>query len=95
VTDEKTTAEASAIDPFYLLEPKTPALGTMAAFARRSRMEEIAGYERAKATRIWRIRGIVSDHVPLTGDPSGVVTRPSFSQVPGEWPVIALFAFGR
>jgi hypothetical protein len=81
VAEENEPADASRNDPFVLLEPKTPALGTMAAFARQSRIEEIAGYERSQTRRIWRIRGVVSDHVPLTGDPSGVVKRPSFSQV--------------
>jgi hypothetical protein len=84
-------AERLKGDPFHLLEPKTPALGALPAFARQSRLEEISEYERSNTSRIWRVRGVVSDHVPLAGDPSNVVTRPSFNQAFIENGPLALY----
>ena len=47
----------------------------MAAFARQSRAAEIKEYEETKVSRIWSVRGIVSDSVPLSGDPEDVIDR--------------------
>lgn len=65
-------------DPFCLLMPKRPELGTLTAMARTSKLPEIESYERNKAVRTWRVRGIISDHVPLTGSPSVLGDRLSF-----------------
>lgn len=62
-------------DPFYLLFPFLPAPGILAALARQSRMEEIKAYELSKESRVWRVRGIISDSVPLSGAPEAVVER--------------------
>lgn len=63
-------------DPFYLLDPREPAPGVLAVLARASRMEEIGEHERLGLTRVWRVRGVVSDGVPLSGDPEDAINRP-------------------
>ncbi len=62
-------------DPFFLLHPFEPTPGILAVLARQSRMEEIKEYELSGVSRIWRLRGIVSDSVPLSGSPEEVVLR--------------------
>jgi hypothetical protein len=62
-------------DPFYLLAPREPTPGVLAVLARLSRMQEVGDYERSKVTRIWKVRGIVSDTVPLCGEPKEVIER--------------------
>jgi hypothetical protein len=64
-----------APDPFFLLHPGEPAPGILAALARQSRLEEIKQYEQSKVSRVWTVRGIVSDSVPLSGDPQKVIER--------------------
>src|SRR5271163_3915522 len=73
--DQRVPLKEVGSDPFYLLSPKHPALGSIAAFARQSKFEEIKEHERDRVTRTWRVRGIISDHVPLTGDPSDAIQR--------------------
>jgi hypothetical protein len=63
-------------DPFYLLDPREPAPGVLAVLARASRMDEIGQHERSGVTRVWRVRGIVSDGAPLSGDPEDAINRP-------------------
>ncbi len=38
-------------------------------------MDEIRDQELAKTTRVWKVRGVVSDSVPLCGDPGEVIQR--------------------
>jgi hypothetical protein len=42
-------------------------------------MQEIKQYEESKVSRIWNVRGIVSDSVPLCGDPQDAVQRPAYN----------------
>jgi len=62
-------------DPFFLLHPFEPAPGILAALARQSRLPEIKEYEQSKTPRVWRVRGVVSDSVPLSGSPQEVSER--------------------
>ena len=66
-------------DPFCLLHPFEPAPGILAALARQSRLLEIKQYEQSKISRVWIVRGVVSDSVPLCGAPQEVVERPSYN----------------
>jgi hypothetical protein len=65
----------SSDDPFFLLHPFEPTPGILAVMARQSRMEEIRAYELSGVSRVWSLRGIVSDSVPLSGSPEDVVLR--------------------
>jgi hypothetical protein len=62
-------------DPFYLLDPRDPAPGVLAVLARQSRLDEIRNHELSKTTRVWKVRGVVSDSVPLCGDPTEAFQR--------------------
>lgn len=62
-------------DPFVLLHPFEPAPGILAVLARQSRTHEIREYETSRVNRIWKVRGIVSDTVPLSGSPEEVISR--------------------
>lgn len=62
-------------DPFYLLDPRDPAPAVLAVLARQSRMDEIRDHELAKTTRVWKVRGVISDCIPLCGDPGEAVER--------------------
>jgi hypothetical protein len=73
VNQSEKTAIAS--DPFVLLHPIEPAPGILAALGRQSRLGEIKQYEESKVSRVWTVRGIVSDSVPLSGDPQEVIER--------------------
>jgi hypothetical protein len=66
-----------AEDPFFLLHPHEPTPGILSALARSSRLEEIKQYEASRMSRTWRVRGIISDSVPLSGSPEQVVSRES------------------
>lgn len=62
-------------DPFYLLDPREPAPGVLAVLARQSRIQKVKHHEESKVTRIWKVRGVVSDSVPLCGEPEAVIER--------------------
>jgi hypothetical protein len=82
--DDPEQAEGSApenADPFFLLYPFEPAPGILAALAKRSRLAEIKAYEVSRELRIWAVRGIISDSIPLSGDPNQVVQRPPHNLV--------------
>lgn len=63
----------SASDPFFLLDPRDPFPGVLAVLCRKSRMDEIGQYELSGVTRQWKVRGIVSDAVPLSGSVEEIV----------------------
>lgn len=43
--------------------------------ARESKMEEIKALERSTVARTWRVRGVVSDAIPLAGSPESAIER--------------------
>jgi hypothetical protein len=62
-------------DPYILLHPAEPAPGILAVLARQSRMDEIKQLEQSRGLRVWKMRGIVSDAVPLAGSPDEALNR--------------------
>lgn len=42
-------------------------------------MQEVGDHERSKIKQVWKVRGFVSDSVPLCGDPQDSITRPLHS----------------
>ena len=62
-------------DPYVLVDPPDPYPGTLSILARESRMAEIARLQTERQRRIWRVRGIISDYIPLTGDADAVLQR--------------------
>lgn len=54
--------------------PKKPTPGALGVLAPANRFEELEELQREAASRDWEVRGIVSDHIPLSG--LGALTRP-------------------
>jgi hypothetical protein len=55
--------------------PPAPTPGMLGVLVREGRVNEFQRLERENGVRIWRVRGVVSDHVPLCGDARSVVAR--------------------
>jgi hypothetical protein len=51
-----------------IVYPREPMPGALAAAVPESRIDELKALEVERARRIWRVRGIVSDIIPLSGD---------------------------
>ena len=71
----------TADDPFYLVDPREPAPGVLAVLVRQSRMQEVGDHERSRITQTWKVRGIVSDSVPLCGEPDASIARASHNLI--------------
>jgi hypothetical protein len=71
---------ADKADPLVLLSPQEPLPCTLAILARRSKLPEIQGLQLERRQRIWRVRGVVSDSVPLSGDGDAAIAREADSQ---------------
>jgi hypothetical protein len=72
--------DAERPDPLVLVSPREPVPGILAILARRSRLQEIHNLQAERRQRIWRVRGVVSDSVPLSGDGDAAITREAHSQ---------------
>lgn len=55
--------------------PPAPTAGMLGVLIRESRVDEFRRLERENRVRIWRVRGVVSDHVPLAGDARSVIAQ--------------------
>jgi hypothetical protein len=63
------------VDPFLLLSPTEPLPGILGVLARQSRVTEIKELEQSRVSRVWKVRGVVSDGVPLAGSPESAIDR--------------------
>ena len=68
---------APRLDRFVLLEPREPIPGTLAVLARESRIKEIQELQAERRPRMWRVRAVISDCVPLSGNGDQAVARSS------------------
>jgi hypothetical protein len=67
--------EAGAGERFAVVFPPEPAAGSLAVAVAESRVNELRRLEQERARRVWRVRGVVSDHVPLVGTVQDVLLR--------------------
>lgn len=51
-----------------IVHPREPMAGALAVAVQENRLDEMGALELEKARRIWRVRGIISDTIPLGGD---------------------------
>jgi len=51
-----------------IVHPREPMAGALAVAVREDRFNEMGALEQERARRIWRVRGIISDTIPLGGD---------------------------
>lgn len=70
------TADELSPDTNVLLFPRDPSTGALGHFAKNSRLEEIKKLEASGEERVWEVRAIVSDTVPLAGDAAETMARP-------------------
>lgn len=65
------------MDNYEVIWATTPEPGALGAVARPSRRPLIAEIEQKQHTRLFRVRGIISDHLPLFGSLQKIVNMPS------------------
>jgi hypothetical protein len=56
-----------------IVDPGEPMPGVLGVAVPEERLPELQSLEQAKKRQLWRVRGIVSDHIPLAGDIRGVI----------------------
>jgi hypothetical protein len=60
-----------------IFSPYAPKPGMLAAMARPERLEEIKDLETSGRKTVWKVRGIISDSVPLSGEILEALKRPA------------------
>jgi hypothetical protein len=60
-----------------IFSPYAPKPGMLAAMARPERLEEIKELETSGRKIVWKVRGIISDSVPLSGEILEALKRPA------------------
>lgn len=63
-------------DRLVIVFPPEPTAGALGVVVPENRIEELQGLEQDRRVRIWKVRAIVSDHVPLTGSIAEGLARP-------------------
>ena len=58
-----------------LIAPLDPTSGAIGTFAKYNRLEEIKQLELERRLRVWEVRAIISDYIPLTGGADAVLSR--------------------
>jgi hypothetical protein len=66
---------------YCILRPADPVAGMLTAVALESKTEELKSFEHNREKRIWRVRGVVSDHIPMIGDASTITAPSVFNRV--------------
>jgi Methylamine utilization protein MauJ len=56
-----------------IVDPSDPAPGVIGVAVPEERLAELQAAEQARTKQVWRVRGVVSDHIPLAGDVRGVI----------------------
>jgi len=67
--------DAEKLDQFVVLEPRELVPGALAVLVRESRLPEIHEFQTEQKERVWRVRAVISDGIPLTGDGNDAVAR--------------------
>jgi hypothetical protein len=65
-------------DANMLIFPGEPTPGALGVFVRHDRLNELRELEVEKQNRVWEVRGLISDHVPLAGDAVAALERGSY-----------------
>lgn len=56
-----------------IVDPREPMPGVIGVAVPEERLTEIQSVEQARTRRLWRVRGVISDHIPLAGDVRAVI----------------------
>jgi hypothetical protein len=57
-----------------IVDPREPTPGVIGVAVPETRLSELESLERLRTRQLWRVRGVVSDHIPLAGDIRAVIT---------------------
>lgn len=66
---------------FWIVSPAKPQPGTLAVVVPAGREDEVAHFEKNRELRLWTVRAVISDHVPLAGGLAEVLNRPSYHRL--------------
>lgn len=58
-----------------IVDPPEPMPGVLGIVIPETRLEESRNLERERKRQLWKVRGVVSDHIPLAGDIKSIVNR--------------------
>lgn len=67
----------SSVGRYFIAFPPNPSAGLSGILIPEKHREEIGLLERTRQVRLWTVRAIISDHVPLAGTLEDVLLRPS------------------
>lgn len=56
-----------------IVDPRDPMPGVIGVAVPEERLAELQSVEQARKRQLWRVRGVVSDHIPLAGDVRAVI----------------------
>ena len=62
-------------DANMLISPAEPTQGALGVFAKHEKTAEVKELEQERQTRIWEVRAIISDTIPLSGDADTILNR--------------------
>jgi hypothetical protein len=63
MADDEATFEV----PYVAVYPEQPTPGGLGVLVPQDRLDEMQDLQREAARRVWEVRGVVSDHIPLSG----------------------------
>jgi hypothetical protein len=69
------------LDANMLIAPAEPTPGALGTFAKYGRLEEVRRLQAERQLRVWEVRALISDHIPLAGDAAAALSRPSYAQL--------------
>lgn len=61
-----------------LVFPREPTPGALGVFARYEKLDEVRALEAERQQRVWEVRAVLSDHIPLAGDAASSMNRDSY-----------------
>lgn len=65
-------------DANMLVFPAEPTPGALGVFAKNENVAEVRELEREKRERVWEVRAVLSDHIPLAGGADAALARGSY-----------------
>jgi len=61
-----------------LVFPREPTPGALGVFAKNEKLDEVRELQAERRERVWEVRGILSDHIPLAGGAESSMARGSY-----------------
>lgn len=61
-----------------LVFPREPTPGALGVFAKNEKLDEVRELEAARVERVWEVRAVLSDHIPLSGGADSAMARGAY-----------------